>query len=143
MFKKIAIAYDDSTSAEHALVTAISLAASLGSNLRIISIVEPQPFYVNMALAADTNIPEQLQNERRERLKASLALALKHASQAGVGAEATLIDGHEVEGILTEISSCGADLLVIGLSQHHGFGERTSTAHRIALHAPCPILGVH
>lgn len=143
MFKKIAIAYDESKSAQHALATAISLAASLGSHLRIITIVEPQPFYVNIALAADINLPEQLQNERRERLQQALKLALQHAADAGVTAEASLIDGREVEGILAEVGTCCADLLVLGLSQHHGFGEMTSTVHRIALHSPCPILGVH
>ncbi|MGA7157300.1 MAG: universal stress protein [Acidobacteriaceae bacterium] len=143
MFKKIAVAYDDSKSAQHALATAISLAASLGSNLRIVTIVEPQPFYVNIALAADYNLPDLLQNERRERLQQSLKLALQHAANAGVEAEATLVDGREVEGILAEITSCCADLLVLGLSQHHGFAEMTSTVHRISLHTPCPILGVH
>jgi nucleotide-binding universal stress UspA family protein len=143
MFKKIAIAYDESKSSEHALATAISLAASLGSNLRIITIVEPLPVYVNMTLAVDPDLPQQLLNERRDRLKLAIQLALQHAVDAGVDAEATLVDGREVEGVLAEVTARHADLLVLGLSQHHGFGEMSSTAHRIALHSPCPILGVH
>ncbi len=143
MFSKIAIAYDDSPAAEHALATAVSLAASLGSSLRLITIVEPLPMYVNMALAVDADLPQQLLNERRERLKLAIELAIEHAAKAGVVAEAAIIDGREVEGILAEVSACGADLLILGLSQHHGFGEMSSTVHRISLHTPCPILGVH
>jgi nucleotide-binding universal stress UspA family protein len=143
MFKKIAIAYDESKASEHALATAISLAAALGASLHIITIVEPLPGYVNIALAIDGSLLQQLQDERRERLKQTHELALIHATDAGVNARAVLIDGREVEGILAELKACGADLLVIGLSQHHGFGEMSSTLHRVALHVPCPMLGVH
>ncbi len=143
MFNKIAIAYDESPAAEHALAKAISLAAALGSTLRIITIVEPLPAYVNIALALDGNLPQQLLNERRQRLSQTHKLALIHAAEAGVSADAILVDGREVEGILAEITAYGADLLVIGLSQHHGFGEMSSTIHRISLNAPCPVLGVH
>jgi nucleotide-binding universal stress UspA family protein len=143
MFKKIAIAYDESKASEHALTASISLASSVGASLRIITVVEPLPAYVNMTLAIDGNLPQQLLNERRERLRQSLNLAVKHAANAGVHAEAALIDGREVESLLAEITASSADLLVLGLSRHHGFGEMSSTAHRIALHSPCPILGVH
>ena len=143
MFKKIAIAYDESKSAQHALATAISLAASLHANLRIITIVEPHPALRKHRPSPSTSTSPAALNERRERLQQALKLALQHAADAGVTAEAALIDGREVEAILAEVTSCCADLLVLGLSQHHGFGEMSSTAHRISLHAPCPILGVH
>ncbi len=142
MYKKIAIAYDESSSSEHALATAISLAATLGASLRIITVVEPLPLYVNMTLAVDPDLPQQLLNERRERFELALKLALKHAADAGVTADAALIDGREVDGILAEVSASHADLLVVGLHQHLGFGEMGSTTHRIAMRATCPVLGV-
>ncbi|MFP5233437.1 MAG: universal stress protein [Acidobacteriota bacterium] len=142
MYKKIAIAYDESSSSEHALATAISLAATLGSSLRIITVVEPLPLYVNISLAVDPDLPQQLLNERRERFELAIQLALKHAAEAGVVADAALIEGREVEGILAEVGACHADLLVLGLRQHIGFGEMGSTAHRIAMRVTCPILGV-
>ncbi|HEX4154872.1 MAG TPA: universal stress protein [Acidobacteriaceae bacterium] len=143
MFKKIAVAYDESAPSEHALATAISLAASLGSSLRIVTVIEPLPGYVNMSLAVDPTLPQQLLNERRERLKQVHELAVKHASGANVKAETALLDGPEVDSILSEVAASGADLLVIGLSQHHGFGEFTSTVHRIGLQVSCPVLAVH
>jgi len=141
MFKKIAIAYDESPASEHALATAISLAASLGSTLRIVTVIEPQPGYVNMSLAIDPTLPARLQDERRERLKQIQALAIRHAADSGVAADGVLIDGPEVETILATVNAYNAELLVIGLAQHHG--EYFSTLHRIAMQIPCPVLAVH
>ena len=143
MFKKIAIAYDESPSSQHALTAAISLAASLGSSLRIITVIEPQPSYVNMSLAIDPTLPSRLQDERRERLKQIQTLAVRHATDAGLTADSALIDGPEVESILSEVNAFAAELLVIGLSQHHGIGEYFSTVHRVGLQVPCPVLAVH
>lgn len=144
MFKKIAIAYDESPYSEHALTAAISLAASLGSTLRIITVVESQPSYVNMSLAIDPTLPARLQDERRERLKQIQALAIRHAADAGVPADSILVDGPEVDTILAEVTAFSAELLVVGLSQRHGgVGEFISTVHRIGLEVPCPVLAVH
>ncbi len=104
--------------------------------------VEPPPLYVNMTLAVDPDLPQQLLNERRERFQQALKLALQHAADAGVTADAALIEGREVDGILAEVSACHAALLVFGLHQRLGFGEMGSTSHRIAMRVPCPILGV-
>ena len=142
MFKKIAIAYDESPASEHALTAAISLAASLGSTLRIITVIEPLPGYVNMSLAIDPTLPERLQNERRERLKEVQKLALGHASGAGVSADNILTEGPEIDTILAEVRAHGSELLVIGLSQHQGLADFASTVHRVGLRAPCPILAV-
>lgn len=143
MFKKIAIAYDESAPSEHALTVAISLAASLGSTLRIITVIEPLPGLINMSLAVDPSLPADLQSERRERLKHVHELAVRHAADAGVTADSVLTEGPEVDTILAEITTCGADLLVIGLARHHGLGELTSTLHRVSLKVPCPVLAVH
>lgn len=143
MFNKIVVAYDESPPSEHALATAISLAASLGSTLRIVTVIEPLASYINMSLAVDPTLPQQLLDERRERLKRVHEQAAQHAADAGVKAETVLIDGPEVESIVAEIPSCGADLLVIGLAHHRGLGELTSTLHRVSLHVACPVLAVH
>jgi len=144
MFKKIAIAYDESPSSEHALTAAISLAASLGSALRIITVIESQPAYVNMTLAIDPTLPSRLADERRERLKQIQALAIRHAADAGVTADTVLVNGPEVETILAEVAAYNAELLVVGLAQHRGMGEYFfGTLHRIGMQAQCPLLAVH
>ena len=144
MFKKIAIAYDESPASEHALTAAISLAAALGSTLRIITVVESQPSYVNISLAVDPTLPSRLQDERRERLKQIQTLAIRHAADVNVSADSVLVDGPEVDTILAEVNAYSAELLVVGLSQRHGgVGEFISTVHRIGLHVPCPVLAVH
>jgi nucleotide-binding universal stress UspA family protein len=142
MFKKIAVAYDESPASEHALTAAISLAATLGSTLRIITVIEPLPGYVNMSLAVDPTLPARLQAERRERLKQVHQLALRHASNAGVTADNILSEGPEIDTILSEVTAYGSELLVIGLSQHQGLIEFASTVHRVGLRAPCPVLAV-
>jgi nucleotide-binding universal stress UspA family protein len=144
MFRKIAVAYDESPYSERALTTAISLAATLGSTLHIITVVESQPGYVNISLAIDPTLPSRLQNERRERLKQIQTLAVRHAADAGVSADCILVDGPEVDTILTEVNAWNADLLVVGLSQqgHGGVGEFISTVHLIGMKIPCPVLAV-
>ena len=108
MFKKIAIAYDESPSSENALTAGISLAATLGSTVRIITVIEPQPGYVNMSLAIDPKLPQRLADERRERLKQVQELAIRHAAEAGVTADGILIDGPEVETILVAVTAYNA-----------------------------------
>ena len=66
------------------------------------------------------------------------------AEQAGVTLHSELLEGNEIEGLLRLIDRLRPDLLVVGLrfepgglSQYLG-----GTAHKLALHAECNILGI-
>jgi nucleotide-binding universal stress UspA family protein len=60
MFARIAVAYNESPEAGHALATAIRLAKTLGSELRVITIKEDSPVFASYATAADSSLARTL-----------------------------------------------------------------------------------
>jgi nucleotide-binding universal stress UspA family protein len=142
MFHTIMVAYDESREAAHALASAIELATLVGAHLKIVTVVEPLPsFYDIAAMVSPPVLSEGLEDKRRG-LRTLQQNAIKRATSAGVKAEAILIDGGEVSGIVRAAQREHADLLVIGLPKHSGLGAFTSTAHAVADHTPCPLLEV-
>ena len=143
MFKRIMVAYDESREAAHALASAIELAAPLGAHLKIVTVVEGLPSFYNIAAIVSPSILSEGLEDRRSRLRILQQSAIKKATSAGVKAEAILVDGIEVSGIVRAAQREHADLLVIGLPKHHGLGAFNSTAHDVADHTPCPLLEVN
>lgn len=144
MFKKIAVAYDESSEAGHAFCSALDLAKLLGSELHIITVIEDLPPYVGYASAVAPDVPGMLKSDRQAFYSDLHSNARKSADQVGVVLHSELIDGNEVGGLLRLIDRLRPDLLVVGLrfepgglSQYLG-----GTAHKLALHANCNILGI-
>jgi nucleotide-binding universal stress UspA family protein len=142
MFHTIMVAYDESREAAHALASAIELAKPLRSHLKIVTIVEALPAYYNIAAIVSPSIVDESLEGKRSRLRTLQQSAVQRATAAGVDADAILIDGGEVSGIVRAAQREHADLLVIGVSRHHGLGGFHSTAHDVADHTPCPLLEV-
>jgi nucleotide-binding universal stress UspA family protein len=142
MFHTIMVAYDESREAAHALASAIELAMPLGAHLKIVTIVEALPSFYNIAIVSPSVLSESLE-DKRSRLRTLQQRAIKKATSAGVKAEAILVDGGEVSGIVRAAQREHADLLVIGLPKHHGLGAFNSTAHDVADQAPCALLEVN
>jgi nucleotide-binding universal stress UspA family protein len=143
MYKKIVVALDESKEAKRALGTAIELAKSLGSDLCIVTVIEPLPAY---AAFMDSELPgarKMLLEERNAFYTHLQKDASKQASAAGVPVQAQVVEGQEVQAIADRISAFGADLLIIGRRHHSGFsGVWGGTVHTVAERVCCSILAV-
>jgi nucleotide-binding universal stress UspA family protein len=143
MFNSIMVAYDESREAAHALASAIELARPLGAHLKIVTVVEALPAFYNFAAIVSPCILDESLKGKRSRLSALQQSAVERATAAGVKADAILVDGGEVSGIVRAAQREHADLLVIGFSKHHKLGGFSSTAHSVADQTPCPLLEVN
>lgn len=114
MFKRIAVAYDESPEARRALASAIHLARTLGAELRTVTIVQGLPVYTVSVAALD----EVVASDRLEAYDKLRCEAREAALREGVHLVAHLLEGAEVDTLVRFLVEYKADLLVIGL-QHH------------------------
>ena len=144
MFKKIAVAYDESTEAARAFRSALEIAKLTSSDLTIITVIERLPAYVSYVSAVAPDVPQILQQEKQTFYRDLHHKAREIAEQAGVSVSFATIEGNEIEGLLKLIDDVQPDLLVIGLRREPGgfSGFVGGTAHHLALHAKCNILGI-
>ena len=144
MFQKIAVAYNDSPEAHRALVTAIELAKSLTAELHAITVLGSLPAYTAYAAAADPSFSRVLMDDRLELCGKLQEKARGLAHQHNVELGCHVVEGVEVEAIVSFIREQKIDLLVIGLHQRDLLIERLwSTVYELAQEAPCSVLGVH
>ena len=143
MFHTIMVAYDESREAAHALASAIELAKPLRAYLKIVTVVESLPAFYNIAAIVSPSIVDESLEGKRSQLRTLQQSAVKRATAAGVNADAILVDGGEVSGIVRAAQHEHADLLVIGHPKHHRLGAFNSTARDVADHTRCPLLEVN
>jgi nucleotide-binding universal stress UspA family protein len=144
MYKKIAVAYNETPEAERALLSAIELAKSLGAELRTITVMADVPAYAVFAAAGDPSLPQTLEDDREKFYQAlqekAKALALHH----GVEVVSHVVEGRQIESIVHFLREQKADLLVLGLHLRDLHITRLwSTVYELAQEAPCSVLGVH
>ena len=144
MFKKIAVAFDESPEAARAFRSALELAKLTGSELTMVTVVERLPAYVSYVSAVAPDVPQILQQEKQTFYAQLHHKARQTAQQVGVAVSITTIEGNEIEGLLALIDEVQPDLLVIGVRREPGgfSGFIGGTAHHLALHAKCNILGI-
>ncbi len=144
MFKKIAVAFDESPEAARAFHSALELAKLAAAELTLITVVENLPAYISYVSAIAPDVPVLLQNERHAFYADLHRKARKTAEQAGITIHSKISEGSEIEGLLKLIDDVCPDLLMIGLRREPGglSGYLGGTAHRLALHAKCDILGI-
>lgn len=144
MYKKIAVAYNESPEARRALASAIHLAKILGAELRLITIVEGLPAYNAYAYAADPSLARILLEDQSNGYQQLQAEARETALRQGVQVVLHLLDGEVADGLVEFLGHDKPDLLVIGLHRRTSHISRLwSTVYEIAQKAPCSILGVH
>lgn len=144
MFKQIAVAYDESPEACHALNAAIQLAKTLGSGLQCITVMEKLPAYTAFVASEGPTLLNVLQEDRVKYYEQMQAAARRLALREGMQLETHLMDGEETEGVVNFVCEHKIDLLVIGLHRRHDRVSRLwSTAYTIAQNVPCSVLGVH
>jgi nucleotide-binding universal stress UspA family protein len=144
MFKKIAVAFDESPEAARAFRSALELAKLTGSKLTIITVIERLPAYVSYVSSVAPDVPQILQREKQTFYAELHHKARQTAQQAGVDVSFATIEDNEIDGLLHLIDDVSPDLLVIGLRREPGglSGFIGGTAHNLALHAKCNILGI-
>jgi len=144
MFRKIAVAYNESPEAERALVCAIHLAKSLGAELSAITVTAALPAYTAFAGAADPSMSRVLADDREKFCEVLQEKARLSAQLHNVEIQNHIVEGREVEAIVRFLRTHETDLLVIGLHQRDLYLARLwSTVYELAQEAPCSVLGVH
>ncbi len=144
MFKNIAVAFDESPESDRALRSAITLAQSLGAELRAISVIKEAPAYTAYARATDPSIARTLEDDRFHFYEELQMRIRKKAAQANLEVICHLVVGNEVTAIVNLLREHKADLLVIGLHHRSLYIARLwSTVYELAQEAPCSVLGVH
>jgi nucleotide-binding universal stress UspA family protein len=144
MFKRIAVAFDESPEAERAFRSAVDLARLLKSEVYLIMVIEDLPPYIGYVSAVAPDVPGMLKADRQAFYTDLHNKARSTAEQAGVSVHSEFFEGDEMKGLLHLADRLHPDLLVVGLrfepgglSQYLG-----GTAHKLALHARCNILGI-
>ena len=140
MFKRIAVAYNESPEARRALASAIHLAKTLGAELQTVTIVQGLPVYTASVAALD----EVVTTDRLEAYDRLLSDARDAALREGVHLVAHLLEGDEVDTFVRFLVEYKVDLLVIGLHNHSSrISCLWSAVYELAHGAPCSVLGVH
>ena len=144
MFRKITLAYNESPEAQRALLSAIQLAKSLNAELHTVTVLPSLPAYTAYAAAVDASLSQVLLNDQVNFYEALQEKARALAHQYDIELACHLIDGSEVEAIVSFVRHQKADLLVMGLHQCDLYVARLwSTVYEMAQEAPCSVLGVH
>jgi nucleotide-binding universal stress UspA family protein len=144
MFKKIVVAYDESPEAKRALKIAIDLAKELKSELRLVTVREPLPAYIGYTEAAFPGSKRILSDERHLFYENLQKEAKALASAQGIAAEGVIVEGDEIRGLIDDLESWKADLMVMGRRHHSGVYGRilSSTTHEVGERTRCSILAV-
>jgi nucleotide-binding universal stress UspA family protein len=144
VFKKIAVAFDESPEAERAFRSALDLAKFASAELCLITVIEAFPAYIGYVSASSPDVTRLLVGERHSFYEDMQTKAKLHAAEAGVPIRTELAEGSEVATIVSVVERVSPDLLVVGLHRHSTdlqfFG---GTAHQLANHVKCNILGIH
>ncbi len=144
MFKKVAVAFDESPEAGRAFRSALELAKLTAAQLTIITVIENLPAYIGYVSAIAPDVPVLLKNEKQAFYSDLHRKAKQAAEGTGIVVHSKMIEGNEIEGLLQLIDDVSPDLLVIGLRREPAGlgGFMGGTAHRLALHTKCNILGI-
>jgi nucleotide-binding universal stress UspA family protein len=144
MFKKIAVALDESPEAGRAFRAALDLAKLCGSELYLITVVEDLPPYIGYISAVAPDVSGMLKADRQAFYADLHSKARATAEQAGLTVHSDLFEGDEIKGLLHLADRLRPDLLVVGLRlEPGGLSEYIGgTAHKMALHARCAVLGI-
>jgi nucleotide-binding universal stress UspA family protein len=144
MLVRILAAVDGSDASRHALDQAIELARQLSATLRIVHVVDMNWLPLAPELAIDV---EAITAARRGAGEETLKAARERARQAGLEAEAALIETETplrrvAEAIIEEASRWTAGLVVLGTHGRRGFERMMlgSVAEGVARRSAIPVV---
>ena len=145
MFKKSAVAFDESPEAGRAFHSALDLAKFSSATVHLITVLEGFPAYMSYVAAVAPDVPLMLKEEKRSFYSDLQGKAKAEADRAGVRIFLEISEGDVTGELLRLIEEIKPDLLAIGLRHQHGTVSRLmgGTAHYMAVHAKCNLMGVH
>ena len=144
VFKKIAVAYNESAESQRALAAGIQMAKSLGGELETITVLADLPSYTAFSSVADPGLPRVLESDRIQFYQHLQQKGRLLAHDHGIALQTYTVEGSAVDAIVAMLRAHKADLLVIGLHQRDFYIARLwSTVYELAQAAPCSVLGVH
>jgi len=144
MFKRIAVAYNESAEAQRALASAIQLAKSIGAELQTITVMADLPSYTAFAGMADPSLPRILNEDRIKFYEALAETARQSAHDQGVDVLTNSVEGPQSKRsfafsantkLICSLSDCTSKIIT-----SPGSGARV---YELAQEAPCSVLGVH
>ena len=124
--QNILVAVDFGDGDQTLLDSALQMAQKFNANVWIVHVAAPDPDFVGYEPG-----PQYIRDSRADELKSEHKTLHAYADQlrnAGVAAEALLIQGQTVEGIIDEANRLKADLFVVG-THKHGFFHRLLNAN--------------
>jgi nucleotide-binding universal stress UspA family protein len=142
MYRSILVPLDGSTSAEHALPWALSIAGKNGTQLHLVRVhVPPVPIMVGNELASDVMLDSAVRKIEASYLEEVVQRLKQNAT---VPIHSSLLEGAVADAIDDHAKTIKADLIAI---TSHGRGAFArfwlgSVADKIIRHAPAPILVV-
>ena len=96
MFKRTAVAYNESPEASRALVSAIRLAKLLEAELQVVTVMQELPASTAYATAADSSLTRTLREDRSQCYEEMHAEVCETALREGVAAATHLLEGDEL-----------------------------------------------
>ncbi len=135
-FEKILVELDGSDESFRALELALELANLTGARLTALAVEGPLPAY-----AATIGEVDEVKREKDAFFVKIAAKARDSAERGGIDLEVEVRAGHPAEVVVRYVREHGFDLVVVGHKGHFlGDYLLSSTADRVAHHAPCPVL---
>jgi len=142
-FQKIIVAYDDSPAARQALSVGIELCKILDAPLQTVTVIEPPPAYSAFVVVANSDVAQDLESDRRQRYQEIMESAVAEGNRHSIKVTGHLLEGNEVERVVSFLRAREADLLMIGLPQHSSHISRLwSTVANLEQNAPCSVLAI-
>lgn len=147
MYNKVLLAFDGTPCAELALRVAERLAAR-GAELLVVAVADTPRLPLTAAGRGLHYDADQAAVAAIEKCHVLLDRVAEHLSAQGIKAEMLLIDLTEsrdrsvARAIVDEAGASGSDLVILGSHGRQGFRHFLlgSVAHRVSLHAHCPVL---
>ena len=117
MFKKIAVAFDESAEADRAFQAALDLAKLTSAELYIVTVIENLPAYISYVSAVAPDVPGLLKSQRRTFYEDLHGRAKLMAEQSGIRFHGEIVEGDEIQAMLQLLNQIRPDLLVV--ADHH------------------------
>lgn len=139
MFEKIIVATGGSPWSNHAVRTAVQLAADVNGQLLIAHVLEDDPQYGQPDLDPDD---PQVREQMEETGRSILQQATRRAEQAEVAHTTHLVWGSIPEQLVRLAQTQGCDLIVMG-TRHLTGDKRLMTGricNAVVATSPCPVL---